>query len=190
MGVFLKEPFTRKRIIHALVLLLVAVATALWGQWYSQRPPPGEMTANYAKVEDRLYVGARVNEPPPGTEAVLCLSFSKDPYRMKVARWQPLEDGGAAPSLDWLREQVDFIAAQRAAGRQVYVHCDAGVNRAPFVTMAYLMWEHHWSRDEAVAFLRLRRPRVGPTKHLMELLGKWEMTLGTVPGTQAAGQVP
>jgi hypothetical protein len=174
----------------ALLILLAVVAVVLWDSGYFKPPPPGDMTANYAQVEDRLYVGARVNEPPPGTQAVLCLSFFKDPYSVKVARWRPIEDGGPAPSLDWLREQVDFIAAQRAAGRQVYVHCDAGMNRAPMVTVAYLMYEHHLGRDDALAFLRQRRPGVGPNKNFMALLLQWEKALGTGPGTRTAEQTP
>ena len=35
-------------------------------------------------------------------------------------------DAEPAPTLDWLRVQVEFIDAERAAGRTVYVHCRNG----------------------------------------------------------------
>ena len=36
---------------------------------------------------------------------------------------------------------VAFIEEARAAGRSVFVHCGAGISRAPSVTIAYVMWK-------------------------------------------------
>jgi hypothetical protein len=131
---------------------------------------------DYALVEEGLFVGGWVKKPPPGTQAVLSLCEADDPYREEVAVWRgrPIPDGAPAPSLGWLREQVAFVAQQRKAGHQVYVHCAAGMSRGPMVTAAYLMQEHKWSRDEALAFLHERWPVVGPNQYFMALLLQWE----------------
>lgn len=42
------------------------------------------------------------------------------------------------------------------------------------VTAAYLMKEHGWGRDEALAFLRSKRPVVRPNPAFMQLLTEWE----------------
>jgi hypothetical protein len=72
---------------------------------------------NYSQVDDGLWLGGYVAEPPPGTNAVLNLCESEDPYRVEAHRWQPIQDAEPVPSLDWLRDQVQFIEAEQAAGR-------------------------------------------------------------------------
>ena len=53
----------------------------------------------------------------------------------------------------------------------------AGMNRSGAAVTAYLMYEHGWGRDEALAFLRGRRPQVQPNPTLMRLLAEWEEEL-------------
>ena len=79
-----------------------------------------------------------------------------------------------APKLEWLTEQVEFIASQRNAGRTTYVHCYAGVSRSVMVVAAYLIHKHGWTRDEALAHIRERRPQVRPNPAFMDLLEEWE----------------
>src|SRR5205085_6500381 len=76
----------------------------------------------------------------------------------------------------WLRRQVDFIAAQRQAGRITFVHCLNGVSRSGLVVVAYLMQKNAWTREEALAFVQTRRP-VRPNPCFMGLLLEWEQSL-------------
>ena len=124
--------------------------------------------------EDGLYLGGYVPEPPPGTRAVLNLCESADPYAAEVHKWSAIADAAPAPSIDWLREQVEFIDAQRAAGLPTYVHCRNGVSRGGMVMVAYLMWKHRSTRDDALAFVRTHRPQVRPNPAFMELLAEWD----------------
>lgn len=144
------------------------------------REPP-----NYARVEDGLYVGGHVPAPPPGTRAVLNLCEIEDPYHAEVHRWVPIPDAAPAPTADWLREQVEFIAAQRGAGRPVFVHCQNGASRSVMVVAAYLMTRHGWSRDEALAFVRERRPVGRPNPAFLTLLKEWEARRAGQPAASA-----
>lgn len=136
------------------------------------REPP-----NYSQIEDGLYIGGHVAKPPPGTRAVLSLEEHEDAYQAEVHRWQPIPDAEPAPSLDWLRQQVEFVGTQRESGRQVFVHCRAGVSRSGMVVVAYLMLQHGWSRDQTLEFVRSRRPIVRPNPAFMGLLLEWEESL-------------
>jgi protein phosphatase slingshot len=148
-----------------------AVAVALGVGWLTGKQP------NYSRIEPGLYLGGRVPAPPPGTRAVLNLCEKEDAYRAEIHRWEPIPDGEPAPRVDWLRQQVAFIDRQRRAGLAVYVHCKAGVSRGALVTVAYLMWRDGRSRDEALDFVRSRRPQVQPNPAFMVLLLKWERFL-------------
>jgi hypothetical protein len=50
----------------------------------------------------------------------------------------PVADGGA-PTLDQASEFVRFVQEQRAAGRPVAVHCEAGLGRTGTMLAAYLI---------------------------------------------------
>ena len=155
--------------IAAIVGVLAVLAVHLAVDHFTRELP------DYAEIERGLYLGAHVEEPPRGTTAVLNLCEMEDQYRAEVHRWQPIRDAAPAPSLDWLREQVAFIKDQRTVGRAVYVHCFQGASRSGLVVVAYLMAEKGWSREEAITYVRARRPALRPNPAFMELLREWEV---------------
>src|SRR5262249_4925137 len=112
--------------------------------------------------------------PPPGTLAVLNLCETDDRYPVRVYEWAPIEDAAPAPTADWLRRQLKFIETQRRAGGPVFVHCPNGVSRRGMGVRADLMSETGWSRDQALEFVRTRRPTVRPHPAFMSLLQDWE----------------
>jgi hypothetical protein len=156
-----------------VLALLASVGVWLWlsavADSYREEP--------YTLIEDGLYVGASVHDPPPGTKAVLNLCDRRDPYQVDAALWEPIPDGGKAPDLEWLRRVVKFVGDQRQAGAVVYVHCAAGVSRSGFVATAFVMAEHGWSRDRALGFVRARRPQVRPNPYFLKRLAEWEQAL-------------
>jgi hypothetical protein len=132
---------------------------------------------NYSTIEDGLYLGGILSEPPEGARAVLNVGETRDPYTVEAHRWEPIPDLGPAPSLDWLLSQVEFIDQQRKAGRAVYVHCRAGVNRSAMVMTAYLMWRDKLTRDEALERIQSKRRRSRPFEVYQQYLLEWEKSL-------------
>lgn len=66
------------------------------------------------------------------------------------------------PSLEMLQEGVDFIRQEVANGGKVYIHCAAGVGRAPTMAAAYLI-SKGMTPDEALEQIRNVRPFIRPT---------------------------
>ena len=158
--------------IIAFAVTVLIVAYLFWKQDQVSREPP-----NYSQIEDGLWIGGLVPEPPPGTQAVLNLCESEDSYQAEIHRWVPIPDAEPAPSLDWLREQVGFVESARSTGRVLYIHCRAGISRSGMVMTAYLMKREKWSRDRALEYIRLKRPGVRPNPAFMPLLLEWEQSL-------------
>jgi hypothetical protein len=156
--------------------LLVAGFAVLWLAlaWLEHSYGDGE---NYSLIEDGLFMGGDAKRPPSGTKAVLNLCETDDGYRTEVYRWEAIADSSPAPSVEWLRHMVEFIDKQRQAGLVTYVHCRNGVSRSGMVITAYLMFKNHWSRGEALAFVRTKRPIVRPNPAFMERLAEWEHEL-------------
>jgi hypothetical protein len=165
------RPTPRRRLFWPLagascVLLLAAVYLCVW--LFTREPP------NHAEVEPGLHVGGRVESPPWLTHATLNLCESDDTFRTPAHDWHPIRDAAPSPTLDWLADRVAFVEEHRTHNRVVYVHCMNGVSRSVMVVSAYLMKRHGWTRDEALAFVRTRRPIARPNPAFMDLLAEWE----------------
>ena len=167
----MRHTWRRWTVIAVIAAVIAVVAVHLIVDRLVQEPP------NYSRIEDGLWLGGYVTEPPPGATAVLNLCESEDPYQAESHKWEPIRDAEPAPSLDWLRQQVAFIESERLAGRAVFVHCRNGVSRSSMVMAAYLMRREGWPRDHALEFLRSRRPEIRPNPAFMALLLEWEGSL-------------
>lgn len=132
---------------------------------------------NHTRIVPGLHMGGAVEEPPFGTTAVLNLCAERDPYECEIHRWEPIRDGAPAPSIEWLKQTVEFVDEQRRARRTVFVHCYAGVSRSGMVVTAYLMYKNGWTRDETLQFVRSKRPMVNPNRAFMQLLLEWEQEI-------------
>ena len=176
---------TKFLLVIALLIALAGVALVINRRFdqdlSSFAPAPAPAPPNYTLIEPGLYIGGRVAALPPGVNAVLSLTPYPDDYTAPIFQWQPIADAAPAPSLDWLRQQVQFIDVQRRGGNTIFVHCEAGVSRSAMVCTAYFMWRNHWTRDQALAYLRTTRPIVSPNNAFMDLLTEWEQSLRANP---------
>lgn len=66
------------------------------------------------------------------------------------------------PSIDQLEHAIDALAELHNRG-PVFVHCVAGIERAPLVCIAWLMRHHGLSRQHAFDYLRQVHPRTSPS---------------------------
>lgn len=107
------------------------------------------------------------------------LSLSVDiPHYLHI----PVADDDA-PTLEELQRGVEFIRGQIAAGGKVYIHCGAGVGRAPTMAAACLIAEGD-TPMQAEARIRAVRVFIRPTRPQRERLREYYDLLqnnGSVP---------
>lgn len=72
----------------------------------------------------------------------------------------PIPDGEQEIFVQRLPAIVSRLAARIRANQTVYVHCNAGMNRAPTVAVAYLHEHAQMTLDGARAFIKQRHPCV------------------------------
>lgn len=72
----------------------------------------------------------------------------------------PIADGDREGLLARIDRAVDLVHGAVGGGRRVYLHCNAGMNRAPTVAIAYLHLHHGFSLAAACDFFKARRPCV------------------------------
>lgn len=144
-----------------------------------------EWTLNWSFVRDDLIVGSCPVEPSDldrireGTNATALLSLQCDECRTRVdidreAHRQhgermglvlvnvPMRDFNVEDQRRCLPDAVRALHRLCRAGHRVYVHCTAGINRAPLVVLAYLVWVGGLRESEALGILRRGRPEADP----------------------------
>ena len=74
--------------------------------------------------------------------------------------WNPTDDDFQPKSAEVLRRGVDFaLKALDQEGTKLFVHCAAGVHRAPMMTLAILC-SLGWKLEDALLLIETRRPVV------------------------------
>lgn len=82
-----------------------------------------------------------------------------EPHGIRVL-WNPTDDDFLPKPPELLRRGVDFaLQAMSEPEARVYVHCAAGVHRAPMMTLAILC-AMEWEVDAAMVLIETRRPVV------------------------------
>jgi protein-tyrosine phosphatase len=82
-----------------------------------------------------------------------------EPYGVQVL-WNPTDDDFLPKPPELLKRGVDFaLEALEDPKARVYVHCAAGVHRAPMMTLA-VMCAMDWKIDAAMRLIETRRPVV------------------------------
>jgi protein-tyrosine phosphatase len=76
------------------------------------------------------------------------------------------------PSPEHFQTGVDFIRSVVQDGGQVYIHCKAGVGRAPTLAAAYFIAEG-MTVEEAIALIKRTRPFITITPPQMEALHQY-----------------
>ncbi len=80
-----------------------------------------------------------------------------EPHGIAVC-WNPVDDDFAPKRGDVFRRGVDFaLAALEENGTKLFVHCAAGVHRAPMMTLA-LLGVMGWTLQDAMQLIEGRRP--------------------------------
>ena len=82
-----------------------------------------------------------------------------------------VDDAAIAP--EHFDKGVNFIRDQVAQGGKVYIHCKAGVGRAPTMAAAYFIAEG-MTTDEAINLIKQARPFITITPAQMEALRVYE----------------
>lgn len=97
------------------------------------------------------------------------------------------------PEMEWYRFVIDDDASENIQqhfytvhriikkalneGKQIIVHCAAGMSRSPTLVMAYMMIENRLTANEALEYIQTMRPTALPNTGFMQQLYSLEYTL-------------
>ena len=82
-------------------------------------------------------------------------------YDIKIERY-PIEDFNPEELYQKLKGAGDLLNNLLVKGKNVYVHCTAGISRGPSVVIIYLVLYHNYSFKDAVELCKKYRPKTSP----------------------------
>jgi protein-tyrosine phosphatase len=148
-------------------------STALASQGVMPAPAPrGTLIMDMTWVTDRIALGGGIWTPEhmsqvacAGVTHILDMQIEFDdtvlaaPHGITVL-WNPIDDDFQPKSPEVLQRGVDFALEALDHDRtKLFVHCAAGVHRAPMMTLAILC-SLSWKLADALQLIEARRPVV------------------------------
>lgn len=67
-----------------------------------------------------------------------------------------------------------FVDAARSENSSVFIHCGAGISRAPTSVAACLMWRYRLPARDALRLVKKARPSARPNINFVQQLVEWE----------------
>lgn len=139
---------------------------------------------NFSLIDENIFVGSSpataidVNRLATAKiTAVLSLQSDEDLKQRKI-NWKkltetyqqanisvkrfPIKDFSESDLAKKLAEPVNYLKSMIGDGHRVYVHCNAGICRAPATVIGYLCLHKGMTIEQALEFLRSNRPQVNP----------------------------
>ena len=81
----------------------------------------------------------------------------------------PIQDFSEQDLGEKVSEPINALNRLLAVGHTVYVHCNAGICRAPATVVGYFCAHKGMPLDEALSYVRSRRPQANPYVKAVEL---------------------
>ena len=144
--------------------------TVMWAADHIVRIVTGAPIQSVSQITPQLHVGGQYRRrgwsrlAARGITAVVNLRIEFDNAAADIAPprylYLPTIDD-EPPTLEQLREGCTFIAKEIAQGGGVYIHCGAGIGRAPTTAAAYLV-STGLTPEQAWARIRAVRPFIRP----------------------------
>jgi protein-tyrosine phosphatase len=123
-------------------------------------------------ITDRIAVGGGIWRPEQMAEVArsgvthiidMQIEFDDSPLAMPhgiTVLWNPIDDDFRLKPPVVFQKGVDFaLQALDESGSKLYIHCAAGVHRAPMMTLA-ILGALGWDLENAMELIEARRPVV------------------------------
>jgi len=145
------------------------------------------------EILPRLYISSVPTEVPSSITHVLNMRrIPNPPDPTRTYLHIPLNDNpNITPITPHLQQIVDFIHNARQNDGRVLIHCKAGVNRSAAAMLAYICHREKISSEEALEFLKQRKPDVQPWNGFLQQVNaffKEEAVVEDVAQDEASGE--
>mmetsp|Transcript_152 Transcript_152/g.203 ORF Transcript_152/g.203 Transcript_152/m.203 type:complete len:195 (-) Transcript_152:74-658(-) len=159
--------------------------------YYLWMYPPSNVPFNAHEIIDGLWLGdmeAAFNAPElekRGITHVVTVIIGASPPFPKKFEYRTIQaiDIKQEDLTPYFDDIVEFIHSAISSGGRVFVHCRRGKSRSASFVLAYLMSKHSHSLDDALEFVKQKRPIVRPNPGFINQLKEFESKLSNQKST-------
>lgn len=159
--------------------------TAIWV--YARGIPylTGKPILTYSRITPEIYVGPqyklggkqRLEQAGIQYSVNMRVEFDDAEHGLDLKNYCHLPTvDDMSPSVEHLQKGIAFISDAVNGGGKVYIHCSAGVGRAPTMAAAYFLSQGH-NLDEAIGMIKRVRPFINIMAPQMESLRQLDASL-------------
>jgi hypothetical protein len=183
----LRGPSLRKQFVHFVQQLRKQGSWLTFVESVDQttRLMTGAPTLHFSQILPSVHVGGQFIErgwtilARRGITAVISMRGEFDDREAGIAPprylYLPTVDNHA-PTLEQLRQGVDFVRQEIDSGGKVYIHCWEGVGRAPTMAAAYLV-STGLSPHDSWETIRRVRPFIRPLQAQIDQIERFAVTV-------------
>lgn len=133
-------------------------------------------------IPKQLYIGGKIKASDlnfiyNNVTAIINLRTIPDqlPYQFNhlTMIWTPLTIS-STPGIEWTIEMTQLIKKLIESEHTILLHDTIGIQRLGFVITAFYMKYFNLSRDQALWFIREKKPDIDPPPNYMHLLSEFE----------------
>ena len=129
-----------------------------------------------------LYLGNQYNATdecmaPYNIKAIVNITTEASKNSKLVNLQIPLEDTPNSNIMQYFDITYDFIDIFISTNQSIYVHCKEGISRSATIVIAYLMRKQKITLEEALTFVKEKRPVINPNMGFIFSLKQYENTL-------------
>ena len=116
------------------------------------------------------------------TSIINCAGSSKNFQQQKYNDFKYLtldiKDDPGYEIINEIMLSIKFIEdCNNSKSGKLLIHCFEGISRGPTILASYLMWKNNLSRDQAIQFIKEKRPNIEINLGFLVQLDKWESFL-------------
>ena len=121
-------------------------------------------------IENKLYLGSICEYPHDiNITCIINVSGEKCKTQNKLCRQINITNLDDSPDVE-IDQLFDYVYDIIEKEQCVYIYCLAGISRSPTLVASYLMRKYSIGCDEALDYIRERRPQIQPNEGFMNKL--------------------
>ncbi len=148
------------------------------------------MGSGMSRIDETIWLGSymSIGDPEHPVDVIVsALSDGEiDSYRIRDyvgnVEWHhfSMDDAATQDISQFFLPVCQILDKAKKEGKQVLVHCAAGVSRSPTLVIAYIMWSQKKTRKEAYEYVSSKRPIIDPNENFMDQLAMFETVVNRV----------
>jgi hypothetical protein len=104
--------------------------------------------------------------------------YQKDGFFLNIiVKSYPIEDNHFQNPFKYYDSIYNDTEIALSNNKRVYIHCEKGISRSATIVIAYLMKKNKWNLENALNYVKTKKPNIAPNTSFVKYLQIFEQDL-------------